>query len=68
MSRPAKPFADKLDEFLETATEQEVRDVAVSVATYARWKKLDFRVEVKQAKTEKPLPLLDGAHEPTPKE
>ena len=60
MSRPAKTFADKLDEFLETASGQEVRDVAVSVANYARWKKLDFRVEIKATK-QVSLPLLEGA-------
>lgn len=53
-------FADRLDEFLDSASEQEVRDVAVSVATYARWKKLGFRVEIKQAK-ESSTPLLDAA-------
>lgn len=55
-------FADRLDEFLDTATEQEVRDVAVSVATYARWKKFGFRVEIKPAK-ESNTPLLDAAED-----
>lgn len=52
-------FADRLDEFLDSATEQEVRDVAVSVATYARWKKLGFRLQVIDLRPN-PLPLLDA--------
>lgn len=43
-------FADRLDDFLNEATELEVRDVAVTVATWARWKKLNFRVAVEPLK------------------
>ena len=45
-----KPFSDKLDEWLETATEQEVRDALGSIRIWCRWKKLGFTVEVKPVK------------------
>ena len=52
MSRPAKTFSDRLDEWLETATEQEVRDILAAIRIWARWKKLPFTVKVEDQKEE----------------
>ena len=52
MSRPRKLFTDTLDEWLETATEQEVRDALASIRIWARWKKLPFTVKVEEQKVE----------------
>lgn len=60
MSRPKKiPFADSLANWAETCPEEEFRDGVVSLSTYARHRKLKFRVEIKPAPVEKALPLLD---------
>lgn len=59
--RPKVAFADKLDNFLESASEQEIRDVAGSLATWARWKKLAFKIEIKPVKLAA-TPLLDAAN------
>ncbi len=59
MSRPRQQFADTLDEYLENASELEVRDVISTIRTWARWKKLGFRVEIKDMKMAE-TPLLDA--------
>lgn len=47
MSRPKKiPFADALDVYLETASEDEIRGAAASLAVWARVRKFGFRVKV----------------------
>jgi len=48
MSRPRTSFTDRLDEFLEQAREQEVRDVLASIRIWARWRKFGFAVVVKE--------------------
>lgn len=58
MSRPKGTFTDRLDEYLESATELEIRDLVSSIRTWARWKKLPFRVEIKDVKLAE-TPLLD---------
>lgn len=45
-------FTDAADIFLETASETEVRDLAVMVATYARARKLGFKVVVSDIKSD----------------
>ncbi len=60
MSRPKGTFTDRLDEYLENASELEVRDLVSTIRTWARWKKLGFRVEIKDVKMAE-TPLLDEA-------
>lgn len=51
-------FADRLDDFLHEASEQEVRDVASTLRTWARWKNLPFKITVEDRKMVE-MPLLD---------
>lgn len=51
MSRPKKTFADALDIFMETASEDEIRGIVASVAVWARVRRLGFRVYIEDAAT-----------------
>lgn len=50
MSRRKGTFADALDIFGETGSEQEVRDAANQLGVWARVRKLGFKVKVEDAK------------------
>lgn len=58
MSRPKGTFADRLDEYLENATEDEARGIASSLAVWARVRKFAFRVKIEPVKMAE-TPLLD---------
>lgn len=60
MSTPRKTFADRLDEWLQTAPEQEVRDGVIAFRNAAKWRRFSFTVVLKE-RQEAATPLLDAA-------
>lgn len=52
MARKKTSFADRLDDFLATATEEEIRDAAVRIQIWARWRKLGFGLKIDAVKPE----------------
>jgi len=50
MARPRSSFADILDDWLENAPEQEVRDVITRIAIWARWRKFPWKLRLDSPK------------------
>lgn len=54
--RPRKQWADILDAFLESASEEEIRDTVFRIGVWAKWRKAPFKVVLEQVK----VPNGDG--------
>lgn len=54
--RPRKQWADILDEFLESASEEEIRDTVFRIGVWSKWRKAPFKVVLEPVK-----PVSTGA-------
>lgn len=56
-------FVDAADIYLETSSAAAVRDLAVMVSTYARARKLPFKVTITDIEALKEIKLVEAAKE-----